>query len=209
MSIKEFLVGTYSDVAVGVSVSPALVSTGDLLQYTISVTNHGSLQAESVVVTDRLPAGLSLFLPPSGADCVQDNDIITCNVGALAHGLEVSIRIAATVTGGPYLTNQVNATSGSPDSDPSNNSTSLLTVLAGFPPPIGSSIPIAASLTGGILQLSWPAEPDEFLLESTTSLVPPTVWSAVAAAPVRLNGRSTVTESTASGTRFYRLRKRG
>ncbi len=53
--------------------------------------------------------------------------------------------------------------------------------------------------------LTWPTNAAGFTLQSTTNLVSPVVWSAVAPAPVVVNGQDAVTNPVSGTQQFYRL----
>jgi len=54
--------------------------------------------------------------------------------------------------------------------------------------------------------LRWPANATAFALESTTNLVPPVVWNAVAQEPIVVEGENVTTESISGEQSFFRLR---
>jgi uncharacterized repeat protein (TIGR03803 family) len=57
--------------------------------------------------------------------------------------------------------------------------------------------------------LTWPTNAAGFVLQSTTNLVSPAVWTTVSPAPTVVNGQNAVT-NLVSGTRsFYRLSQPG
>lgn len=64
---------------------------------------------------------------------------------------------------------------------------------------------IAASDSG--TKITWPIYPTGFVLESTTNLTSPAVWSSVAQAPTVTNGQNVVILSTTDNNRFFRLRR--
>jgi uncharacterized repeat protein (TIGR03803 family) len=53
--------------------------------------------------------------------------------------------------------------------------------------------------------LTWPVNAAGFILQSTTNLVSPVVWSTVSPGPVVVNGQYAVTNSTSGTNKFYRL----
>ena len=59
------------------------VIAGELVTYTITITNHGPSQARSVDVKDQLPAGLSLVSMNAGQGVCASG---ICQFGALAVG---------------------------------------------------------------------------------------------------------------------------
>ncbi len=54
--------------------------------------------------------------------------------------------------------------------------------------------------------LSWAASPSNAILESSDHLSVPPQWSAVASVPVTNGNQKTITVSTSTATKFYRLR---
>jgi uncharacterized repeat protein (TIGR03803 family) len=64
---------------------------------------------------------------------------------------------------------------------------------------------LAIIRSGAGVILTWPTNAAGFVLQSASNLVSPADWTAVSPGPVVLNGRNTVTNSLASGTRFFRL----
>jgi hypothetical protein len=181
------------------------VNPGDFLTYTVSVSNVGPQVATDVLVQNTLPPGMQLLFLPSGVNCSQANNVITCQVGGIAPGGNVAFRLSGTVPAGSYLTNTVNVTSTAADPDLSNNTIALITALGGNPPPVtGASLQIAA--TGGTIQISWPADANGFVLDTAPALATPPQWSASSAVPVTINGRNIVAELVGPGKKFYRLR---
>ena len=53
--------------------------------------------------------------------------------------------------------------------------------------------------------LTWPTNYTGFTLQSTTNLVPASVWAAVSPTPVIVNGLNTVTNAVTGSRKFYRL----
>ena len=94
-----------------------LVET-ELFSYTVTVTNQGPDNANQVLVTDVLPAGLSFIAatPAQGA-CSQASGTITCDLGALANGTSTSIQIdlSADLPGSQLQTLLVSATEVEPE----------------------------------------------------------------------------------------------
>ncbi|MGQ0670200.1 MAG: COG1361 S-layer family protein, partial [Actinomycetota bacterium] len=84
---------------------------GDSFSFTITVTNNGDATAHDVVVTDTLPAGLTIT-SVSGPNCSVVGQTATCNVGDLAPGASVEITINVTADEGacPSVTNQATVT---------------------------------------------------------------------------------------------------
>ena len=67
---------------------------------------------------------------------------------------------------------------------------------------------LTVSPSGSDVTVQWPAYVTNFVLESTTKLLPPTVWVPVTNAPVTVNGFFRVTvDRNQAAVRFFRLRE--
>lgn len=105
------------------------VVSGDSLTYTITVDNAGPDTATNVIVTDTLPAGVTLV---STSGCTEDpNGVPTCSLGDIAASGNASYTVMVNVDAGTTgtITNMASVTSDVTDSDPSNNSVSENTLV--------------------------------------------------------------------------------
>jgi uncharacterized repeat protein (TIGR01451 family)/fimbrial isopeptide formation D2 family protein len=97
------------------------VVAGDLLIYTMSVTNNGPSDALGVAVTETLPAGVT-FQSTSG--CLNDPAAVpVCQLGDLLHGMTVQYSVTVRVNSGVAapLNNTAVVASNTPDPVPGNN----------------------------------------------------------------------------------------
>lgn len=118
-----------ADLSITKSDNPDPVLAGEVLTYTLSITNAGPSDAAGVVVTDTLPAGV-VFGSASGG-CAHTGGVVTCTVGALASGASGSYTLSVTVNSdeaGP-LSNIANVSALTPDSNTSNNSAAEATTV--------------------------------------------------------------------------------
>lgn len=125
--------------------SPDAVLAGTSLSYAVSVLNRGPSQATNVVLTDILPAGLTLISATHAGGACAGTTTITCAIGTMNPATVVQVGILATVApdAPPLIGNTASATSSSPDPDLGDNSrTEPTTVL----PPI-ADLSIAKVLT--------------------------------------------------------------
>ena len=107
------------------------VATGDFadptplasnLVYSVTVQNNGPTNATSVVVTDRLPAGVNFVSAVSAqGSCSQAAGVVTCNVGSVARGGSTSVSITVRPTVFGQLSNYVSVASAEFDHTPENN----------------------------------------------------------------------------------------
>ncbi|MGC8873229.1 MAG: lamin tail domain-containing protein [Chloroflexia bacterium] len=88
---------------VAAKAGPAFASQGETVVYTLSVRNEAAVEAPGVLLTDTLPAGLSLLEVRTSYTCTGVADGIGCFLGALAPGAEARVvlvaQVAPTATG--------------------------------------------------------------------------------------------------------------
>ena len=123
-----------ADVAVTKSDSPDPVYAGQDLTYTVTATNRGPATAQSVTITDPLPAGLQFLTAPG---CTQAAGVVTCALGSLLPGQEAIRAIQVHVPSGflgsatsTVVTNSATATlANQTDTDPANDTGTATTTI--------------------------------------------------------------------------------
>ena len=114
---------------------PGSVVAGTPIQYTLTVRNNGPSQAAGVVVTDRLPSGVTFVsVTTTVGTCTYGQPTgheLTCNLGNLASGasavVTVNGKVAPDVPPGTTLVNEAVVSSSTPDPDNANNRVSVPT----------------------------------------------------------------------------------
>ena len=143
-------VQTQADLSIAKSDNPDPVIAGNNLLYTVTVTNNGPSDAQNVVVTDTLPAGVT-FVATNG--CAESpGGVPVCSLGTIAAGATDQYSIGVTVDAGTppgLITNSAVVGSDTPDSVPGNDGvTEDTTVQAG-----GGPIPCDADGDGNVDRL--------------------------------------------------------
>lgn len=127
-----------ADLAATKTASPEPAIAGDLLTYTLGVTNLGPSDAPSAKLTDPLPAGVTfvsctILSGPTG-DCVHASGTVTAAFATLTSGASASIRLVVqlspSLAAGSTLTNTATASSGVSDPVASNNAASITSNVA-------------------------------------------------------------------------------
>jgi uncharacterized repeat protein (TIGR01451 family) len=91
----EVAIDTQADLSITKTDSDDPVLAGNNLTYTVTVSNAGPSDAQNVVVTDTLPAGVT-FVSTNG--CAEDpNGVPTCGLGNIAAGGSAQYTITVTV----------------------------------------------------------------------------------------------------------------
>ncbi len=116
------------DLRVTKQVSPASpISAGDWLTYTMQISNHGTLPAPNVVISDPLPSLLenaswtasnSAILPQAGETYVWN--LLSLDVGQHAW-ITLTAQASSALTDPTVITNVVTVTSALADEDPADN----------------------------------------------------------------------------------------
>jgi len=133
-------VAVTSDISVTKS-GPPSVGLGGTITYTVSISNVGTSDAQTVTLTDVVPTGTTFVseTQSSGpafacsAPAVGGTGTISCNIATLAAGATstFSIVVSANAGAGSAITNTATGGSASADANPANNSSSATTTVAG------------------------------------------------------------------------------
>ncbi len=148
------------------SASAALVEPGQVLSYTLAITNAGPSDAPSVTVVDTLPASLR-FVSATGPGwtCTAASGSVTCDYGPLMVGPAPAISLVTTVelTATGLITNTAVVSSPLPDPTPSDN-TDTVTTPINIPTAVELTDFRIASIANGVVNLFWStgAEIDHF-----------------------------------------------
>ena len=121
---------------------PATVNKGGAITYTVVATNLGDVAANSVVVTDTLPANVTFLSSTStSGTCSANGQILTCQLGTLAAKASVTMTITVQTndqTPCSVIRNNVSI-SGTPNSNTTNDyayaDTSIICQSTPPPPP--------------------------------------------------------------------------
>lgn len=118
-----------ADLSLTKSDSPDPVLLGETLVYTVTITNNGPSAAQSVILTDTLPAGVTLV---STSGCTEDPaGVPTCSLGTLSASSSAEVVITTTVnlTSSGTLSNSATVGSTTHDPDSGNNTVSTETTI--------------------------------------------------------------------------------
>ena len=120
-----------ADMTIGKSNGPDPVTAGELLTYTLVVTNNnGPAVATDVSVVDLLPAGVAFVsVAPTQGLC---NGGVSCQLGDLAVGASATITVVVRVdsdTPAGDVTNNARVSAANPDPTPGNNRASATTTV--------------------------------------------------------------------------------
>ena len=117
------------DLAITGTAAPSPVQTGSSLTYTFDITNNGPNLANSVTFSDTLPPNVQLVSSNAtqGIFTANGGGAVTCLIGNLGVGTNVTITLAVTPTIPGMLVNQATVAATSGDLNQANNQVTLTT----------------------------------------------------------------------------------
>jgi len=143
-----------SDLAITKTGAPDPAKPGDVITYTLTVSNSGPTNATNVTVTDTLPSTVSyISATPTQGTCSQTTGTVTCLLGGMNAGSSASISIQVTAVTPSSAVNTASVTADQPDPDSSNNSATVTTLIT-FPTQVKLES-FTATVTGTQVLLSW------------------------------------------------------
>lgn len=193
----------FADLAVTTEISPFEFTPGSLLTNRVRLFNHGPATVSRAEVQAILPSDFNVAtFSATGGTVTRDGSIIRGTFSSLRPAAEATLLIVGSSTSEELLDFSVFITGAFIDPNPANNSASA-TVGAHIEP--GVSIGIRRS--GAEIILYWRGSAAVFDLEFTDSLVGG-VWQRVPAMVTSRGDEHSVTVTSSTAARFYRLRRR-
>jgi uncharacterized repeat protein (TIGR01451 family) len=173
-----------TDIAVTVTDDPDPVPFGELLTYTVTVTNNGP-QTAQVEVVDTLPSAVRVESVP--ANCTVNGRVIRCQLGALEPEATTTVEIAVRPFVVGDIVNRTQVLLDIPDSDPASNRVDTTTTVRGTglsiqatasPEPVDGGQPLTyevvaansgpAAAADTVVVISWNFPPPAATIDSST-----------------------------------------
>ena len=158
--------------ATGMIHAPDPVLVGNYLDYQITVTNLGPDIATSVVVTDTLPASVTLVAAtPSQGSVTNAGNTLVCNLGSISNGATATVTIQV-IAGAPgTIVNTAAATTASTDLYPAESTAVNSTIVQLSAPDL------RATNTAGGLQLTLLGQANQsYIIQTSSNLL---TWTSV------------------------------
>ena len=158
MSTAETTVDTQADLSLTKTATPDRVTSGDLLRYTLTVTNNGPSVAQDVMITDTIPSTTSFFAAvPSDGSCTtppqKGSGTVKCTypgatLPSQSHSVLIIVR---TCDGGSgictgNLTNTAQTSSSTFDPNTSNSTATVTTTVLPVQAPALSGIALLVEM---------------------------------------------------------------
>ncbi len=124
-------VGKSADVSIVKKANVTEVAPGGTVVYTFLVSNDGPDEATGIVVSDTLPAGVTYVDGAPG--CNAAGQVVTCSVNPIAAGgsrqTGITVKVSEDASG--EIENTAKVSANEPDPDPSDNTSTIETPIAG------------------------------------------------------------------------------
>ena len=126
-------IGVLTDLALTQSVDPNPVIVGHALTYTLRVTNGGRDQTIGAVVTDTLPASVTLRSAASSQGSCNGTSSVICNLGMIPSKASITVTLVVTPTVTGLITNTARVESTAIDINATDNSALINTLVINAP----------------------------------------------------------------------------
>ena len=136
----EVVVPEPVDLSLSASVSPGQMDIGTLVDIEMVVSNNGGVPAYLSVIDLVLPTQITFESSP---DCINTGAVVSCAVGTVAGGANVSVLLTARATSpGNPVTVSALVSHAAADPDTSNDG-ALLNIVVNEPPPDSADLQLA------------------------------------------------------------------
>ena len=167
--------------------------------YTVTVKNIGSLSLNNVVMSNTMPAGISLDWVQYGRGvCNIGDSSIVWSLGNMNTNISASMNVTADTLANGIWTNFFAVA----DSDGAASSSTTQVLYIGVSPAVLLNI----ALTNNQVLLSWPSSAGNYGLQVTTNLASSASWAAVANASTTNGSTIRVNLPVTRTNQFFRLR---
>lgn len=118
-----------ADMSIAISDSPDPIVAGNVLTYSITLTNNGPDGATNVSVTDALPSNVQFVSADSTQGSCTGSTTVTCDLGGVANGATAGVTIRVRPASAGSVSNTASVTATEADPTASNNTVTSSTTV--------------------------------------------------------------------------------
>lgn len=135
---EKLVIAPLIDLAITKTGAPNPATLGvDNITWTMVVTNNGPSTATGVTVADPMPSGNSFVSASTTQGTCTGGAILSCNLGTMAAGAQVTITLVTTPSQEGTVTNTVTVVGNEPETNTANNTASASVLVVGkITPPV-------------------------------------------------------------------------
>jgi uncharacterized repeat protein (TIGR01451 family) len=180
-----------------------VATIGDDVTYTLTVTNEGPSMSTSLIVTDSIPAELTVVTSnASVGSIVESNGNILWRFPILSNNASATMRVIATAAAPAAITNVAYLGFAEGNLNVDNN---FAYARVWFIDAQQRTLSVMLETNSNVLFLSWPVSVVGFGLQSSTNLAVTNAWQSVVSSVFITNGLNCYTDTISGPGRFYRL----
>jgi len=194
------VVGDVPALVARVAYLPGEVRVGVPLSYTVALTNTGLASVEKVILTNTLPSGVTLenATATSGRVGVTGGTVVW-NVDHLGGGVGASLTVTVLPTREGAFANIVEYSGGS--------GLAIYSAPTEFRVGAAARPSLSVRFVDGQVELAWPVDTAEYVLQRAAQLGDGAVWESVAATPTIAAQEYRLAVEAGHDAAFYRLVK--
>jgi uncharacterized repeat protein (TIGR01451 family) len=135
INVAGDVVQTFPSLSLTKSAGASVVNAGDVVSYTITITNGGTGAASNVTISDDLPtnAGLSWAIDPANANCSIVAGKLSCSFPTLGAGATASVTLTSPTTAATCGTISNTATASADGTSVAGSPTAPVTIQVNCP----------------------------------------------------------------------------
>jgi uncharacterized repeat protein (TIGR01451 family) len=119
-----------ADVAIVKTAVPNPVSQGEIITYSLAITNNGPASATNVTVMDTLPTQVTyLSVTTTAGTCSEAGGAVMCLLGTMANGGTATVTIVTTAGTPGIVSNTATVKADQTDPNPANNSSTQMETI--------------------------------------------------------------------------------
>jgi uncharacterized repeat protein (TIGR01451 family) len=182
------------------TVTPAntSVNMGDTFNSTITVSNIGSLNLTNVIMSNAMPAGISVDNVSYGRGASDIEDMfIDWSLGNLNTNKGSSMTVTATIVAGGVWTNYFTVA----DSQGTASASTVQVITVAGP------VSLTITVSEHQVVLAWPTSAGSYVLQATPDLTSQSIWNAVTNTRSVIGFSDTVTLPITNASQFFRLQR--
>lgn len=193
-------IGDIPSLAVTIAYLPGQITAGTPFRYTVGLTNTSTNQVGNLVLTNKLPANITVLTATATVGTVTlTNGAIIWDLGTLTSAEGGQLTVTALPTHEGTFANSITYSGGS--------GLAIYTAPTDITVTGGGRPALAIQLIPGTVALEWPTNSAGYRLERATALGAAAAWEKLTNNPAVLDGQFRLTLPATNTGQFYRLAK--
>ncbi len=144
-----------TDLTIAMAGSPGSLVVGTPFTYTLTVGNGGSQSATNVIVTDALPASVTLVSATASQGSCSGTAVVNCALNTLAGGASVTVQLTVVANVSGQLLNSASVNGAEPENNTFNNTAAVSVYVSSATADLAVSMTASASAVKRLSNLTY------------------------------------------------------